>query len=394
MPTFRRVPEAKFERYHRMLDYAFDAESGPQEYEDGVPSRPGERWGLFEDDRLLTTCMLYDFEVRWRGAWATLGGLAGVASPPEHRRKGYVREMVREALAEYRDRGIPWVALWPFDYEFYRRLGWATANKFTTYEFAPEALDAAAAEPYGEFEPIDADDWEELQPVAVEHGSGTTLSMRRSETWWRERIFDHWGEQPYVYGWRDEAGDLRGYVVYGIERDDSERKLEVYDFSYVDHAAYRQLLRFLYTHESQITKVTLKQAIDTSLLDMVEDPRAVECTISTGPMIRLGDVRVALSKVPYPDGVDEEVVVHVDDPLADWNDERLSLSVADGQADCTGTVTPPDVMVDVNTLSQVIVGYYDVEEARQLGELHCDEETARRLGKLFPPQQVCLREFF
>lgn len=393
MPTFRRVPRAQFERYQRLLDYAFQPESGPQEYEDGPPERLGERWGLFEGDRLLTTCTLYDFDARWRGEWTTLGGLAAVASPPEHRRQGYVRQMIRAALREYRDRGIPWVALWPFDHGFYRRLGWGIANTFSRYECDPDALERAAAAPAGSFEPMAPDDWEQLRPTQLAHGERTTLSLRRSEDWWRERVFERWGTEPYVYAWRDD-GEVRGYLVYEIETDDEERTLRVYEWSHADFEAHRQLLRFLYTHDSQVSTVRLYQPEGSALLDLVDDPEAVECTVDAGPMVRLGDVRVALSRIEYPEAVDERVILDVNDPLVEWNDARLALTVGEGQGDCSKTVTPPDAIVDVNTLSQLAAGYFEVDEARRLGSLDCDEETADALSRLFPPETVCLREFF
>lgn len=393
MPTFRRVPPADFERYQRVLDYAFRPEAGPQDYDEGPPERLGERWGLY-DDGLLTTCTLYEFEGRWRGAWTPLGGLAAVASPPEHRRQGLVREMIREALAEYRDRGVAWVALWPFEHDFYRRLGWAIANKFTVYECAPDALSRAAAEPAGRFERVTADDWERLRPVQLAHGEGVTLSRRRSEAWWRQKVFDSWEGQPYVYAWVDDSEALRAYVVYDIEKDGEERTLRVQEASATDEAARRQLLRFYRTHDSQVSTVKLYRAAESVLLDQVEDPRGVDCETRAGPMIRLGDVRAALSRLPVDSGVAAQVVLEVSDPLAEWNEGRFLLSAVDGAVDCAVTKRPPEAQVSVGTLSQLAIGYQDVATAREQGDLQCDEATARRLSRLFPEQTVCLREFF
>lgn len=393
MARFRRVPPARHERYQQLLDYAFDAESGPQTYEDGLPDRLGERWGLFDNDELVTTCTLYGFDTRVRGEWMTIGGLAAVASSPEHRREGNVREMITDAIREYRDRGIGWIALWPFDYGFYRQLGWGTANKFSKYEFAPEALSFAADYDDGHFERIDADDWERLRPVQLAHGEGTTLSRRRSEDWWRERVFDYWGETPYVYAWvRDE--EVRGYIVYTIREEDDERTFRVIDLSHVDHEAYLHLLRFIHVHESQTQHVELYRSEETALLDQVDDPRAVTCTVDTGPMIRLGDVRSALSRHPYPEDVTERVVLDVTDPLCRHNDITVALTVTDQITDCSWSKLLPEGRVDVSTLSQLAVGYLDAEDARRYGGLDCDDETVQALSNLFPPERVCLREFF
>jgi predicted acetyltransferase len=130
------------------------------------------------------------------------------------------------------------------------------------------------------------------------------------------------------------------------------------------------------------------------LLDIVEEPEAVTCQVETGPMIRLCDVRTALSRLSFPDGIDERVALAVTDSVAPWNDLTVALRVAPDISDCARTKLPPDASVGIRTLSQLAIGYYDVETARTVGDLDCDDETATALSRLFPPERVCLREFF
>jgi len=392
MSTFRRVPPSQFERYQALLDYAFRLDEGPRDDEVAPPAGPGEWWALFESEAVLTTATLYDLDARIRGEWARVGGLAGVSTPPEHRRRGYAGEMIDGALREWRDRAVPWVALWPFDIPFYRQFGWGVANRYTRYEFPPSALSALLDADSGRFERVTADDWARLRRVQLAHGEGTTLSIRREERWWRQRTFQRGGD-PYAYAWTKD-GEVRGYLIYHVVQAEQGRVLRVFDCSHVDHEAYRHLLRFLYDHESQVSIVRLYRREETSLQDLVEDPKQVTCQVETGPMIRLCDVRTALSRMSFPDGLDERVVLDVADDVAPWNDLTVALRVGTDITDCARTKLPPDASVGIRTLSQLAIGYYDVETARCLGDLECEEETAAALERLFPPQRVCLREFF
>lgn len=393
MSRFRRVTPAEFERYQAVLDYAFAIEDGPQTYDDGLPDRMAERWGLFEDDDLRSTCGLYGLDARVRGKWTDLGGLAAVATPPEYRRQGHVRALAAAALREYRDRGIGWVALWPFEHTFYEQFGWATANKTAKFEFDPAVLSVAADYDDGTFEQVGPDDWHRLREVQLAHGEGTTLSLRRSEDWWRERVFDHWGATPYVYAWR-RGSEVRGYVAYVVDSEEGDRTLKVTDYGAVDHEAFMHLLWLLYTHESQVSTVRLHRCEESKFLDIVDDPQAVDCTVSAGPMIRLGDVRSALSRLSYPDDISEQVVIDVEDPLVDHNDITVSLTVSDEFADCSWSKRLPDGTIDVGTLSQLAIGYLDAEQARRFGGLDADDDLVDALGRLFPPERVRLREFF
>jgi len=392
MPTVRRVPDTDLERYRRLIDYAFHPENGPPGPDREIPDRIADRYGVYgEQGQLLATGALYELDARLRGEWITLGGVAAVSSPPEHRRGGNVSLLCRELLDECRDRGIGMAALWPFSHDFYRQFGWAIANKYTVYEAPPEQLAVAGRTDGGDFEHVGPRDWERLERVQRAHGTGTTLSRKRSEDWWRKRTFDRDGETPWAYAWR-QNGELRGYVIYTVESEAEGRQLRVHDFSAVDIEARRRLLGLLGTHDSQVETVKLTLAEETTLLDTVENPDEVECSIHAGPMLRLSDVPPALEACPYPDEAETSVVFEVDDPLS-VVDGRYELSVSDGSGTCEPTSAEPDAIVGVGTLSQLVVGYRDVDAVRGDG-LDCSETVGKRLQRLFPTTRVCLREFF
>lgn len=402
MTEYRPVPDEYRATYHRFLDYAFSPEAGPQTYEsdDDVPSRLADRRGLFDGDDLRVVCGHHWFTARIRGDWHETAGLSAVASPPENRRQGLVVRLLRESLAEYRDRDVLFSALWPFEYEFYRQYGWGTVTRFTKYETTPEAL-ALDTEPAGEFRRLDEDDWELLAPVHDAHGEDYALTIDRTGDWWRERALDSWGDaDPYVYGWfRD--GEARAYLVYEVEEDGDDKRLHVTDRAHVDHEAFRHVLRFLHYHDSQVEAVQFYGPADENLLDLVDDPREVDCEVKTGPMFRLVDVPRALERVvdsgrtaAVRDGADA-IVLDVTDPLVDWNEGRFALDASGESVDCTRTEADPDVTTDVNALSQVVAGYHSVCDAEQYGNLTVlDDDAADRLAALFPPRDVFLREGF
>ncbi|WP_458209042.1 GNAT family N-acetyltransferase [Haladaptatus sp. NG-SE-30] len=426
MPEYRKIPEDE-DAFRRFLQYAFRPEVGPELDDDDDKPELGDRRGLCEGDDLLCVCKHHWFTARLRGDWHDVAGLSAVASPPESRRKGLVTRMLLESLSEYRENDVSFSALWPFAYEFYRKYGWATVTKYTKYETTPDALELDI-EPKGEFRRLDADDWELLEPVLAAHGEQYALTLDRTEEWWRHRVFEGWQKDPFVYGWfadgtdaissvnemggsstGAETGDssnvnvddsraeeLLGYVTYSIDEDGDDRQLRVREFVYVDHEAYRQLLRFVQYHDSQVDSVRFyeSETENSSLLDVVDDPRAVDCEIHTGPMFRLVDVSRALERLSYPDDADGRIVFQVTDPLAEWNEGTFELDVGE-TVRCERTDTDPDVTTDVNTLSQLVAGYYSVEDAERFGDFVVETANTReQLATCFPERDVFLREGF
>jgi len=427
MPTYRPVTAGDRARFEEITGHAFAIEQGPDYGSggaDGVdadgpdgssvsPTADGE-WppalseprGVFDGDRLLSVCKLYHLDAFLHGGYETVGGLGAVATPPEHRREGHVRTLAAGALEEYREAGVTVVALWPFSTPFYRHLGWGVANKYTRYELPPDQL-APARGGDGEVQQLSPDDWERLRPVEAAFGEGTHLSLRRSERWWRERTLGGWPDDdpPYVYGY-ERDGELCGFVSYTVGAGDGGRQLNVGLLAHADEGAYRGLLGFLSEHDSQVERIRLHRAAETALLDRVPDPGRVDCTVESGPMVRLTDVAGALERYPWPDR-DVEFTLSVSDPLLSHNDGRFSVTVDGGTATVERTAatdsadeedavdTAADASVDVATLSQLYVGSYDAPTAQEVGELAVTRESlGGTLAAAFDGNPVCLREFF
>lgn len=411
MADYRPLPEDRIEDSRAILRYAFNAGSGPHDPTEDLTERRRRMWafgesrGMFAegeeseangggDPELLACYTHIEFAARLRGEWLPLAGVTGVASPPEHRRKGLVAEMMRAALAEYRDREWPLSALRPFDEGFYARLGWATGCRYETATVDPSALSRAGDPGDGEFRRVRPGEYERLEPVYGAWIDGANLKTRRSPDWWRDRVFQTWSSELYCYAW-ERDGEARGYLVYGVNDGGEERTLRVDEMAYVDGEAYRNLLRFCYHHDSQVDAVELVGPDATRVIDAVHDRSAVETGVRPGQMVRVVDVPTALEAVPYP-GVDSAAVtVAVADDDAPWNEATWRVRVEDGEAAVRETDADPDASLDVGTLSQLLVGYRAVERARAAGDLAVHAPGATdALSALFPEREAYLPESF
>jgi predicted acetyltransferase len=400
---YRKVDEATFDRYVR---YAFRPTAGPPDEDGDDPDEDADgtgveraRRGLYRPglDDPVAVAGYHDFRARVRGEFHRLGGVTLVATPPEHRRQGHVRELMRRMLEELRAEGINFTALWPFKRSFYRRLGWETGSRYLRVEAPPAQLRSAGADRGGEFRRTAADEWERLVPVRATHDAGRALHVDRTEAWWRERVFEGWRGDPYVYRW-DDDGETRAYLTYVVDDGDEGRELRVFEASWADPVARRQLWRFLGDHDSQVETVKLPAPFDPEipLLEAVEDPSSVTVEVEAGHMVRLADVAAGLSALPCPEDAVEELTVAVRDPLIDANDRAFALGADGGRIECTPATAgkEPDATVGVGRLSQLAVGYRDASSMLAAGHLEASPGVVDRLDALFPAGPVWLREGF
>ena len=412
MARYGPVPDGRTDEYRDAINYAFRLGEGPLGGEDDLEAHLypelGERRAVGDDDSLHCVCRHYFFRTTLRGEWRDLAGLTVVASPPESRRKGHFSRLIEGSLREYRERGVTFSALWPFDYSLYRHYGWAVANRYAWYACSPDDLAFADEREHraGEFRRLSPDDWPALASVNERHADryGLSLSLERSETWWRERTFERHGEKRYAYGW-ERDGEIRGYLVYSAEGGESDARLTVHELPFVDHEALVNLLRFLFSHGSQVDSIRIRDRVDAPLLDVVPDPAAIECTVHPGPMLRLVDVEAALEALATPgDGrqtngrstdADGRLVLEVEDRTASWNDGRFALAVANGTATCEPTDDSADARLAVTALAQLCAGFRSAGDLVRADELTLETETARGLlESWFPPTKPFLREYF
>lgn len=400
MPDYRSIPEARMDDFREVSNYAFTPQSGPFDPDEGVPEwlrrirSFGERRGLFDGEDLLTVCRHIEFTARVRDEWLPLAGMAGVASPPEHRRQGFVEELIVESLVEYRERGWPLSALVPFDYGFYARYGWQTACRYCTAEVDAEALSVTRDAAAGRFRRVGPEDYERLEPVYEAWLDDHQLATRRSGDWWRNQAFQ--GGETELFGcvW-ERAGEPRGYVLYNVRDGDDGRTLTVHELAYADQEAFLNLLRFCYNHDSQVEAVEILGRSLDGLLDVIEDRDALEVEVAAGQAVRIVDVPLALESIDYPGVEEAAVTLAVEDDHADWNDHTFDLVVEDGTATVAETGADPDATVGIGTLSQIYVGYLSVDRARAVGDLRVHApEAAAELDRLFPEQDVYLPEHF
>lgn len=423
---YRPFPDERGDEFDAFMRYAFSPTEGPYDPEEADDHDTiADTRGLFDGDEPVAVCAHHTFSLRIRGDDREVAGLSAVASPPEHRRRGNVGRMLRESLAEYRDRGVHVSTLWPFEYPFYAAYGWATASRYRHLTAPPEQLGfvddliATAGDDAGSFRRLDGDDSPAVKPVLAAMADRYDLTMDWTEEWWRERALQGWKTDPFVYGW-ERDGELRGLCAYSFDDDAGDAGdadapiLRVTDVAVADDEAWFQLLRFFRNHDSQVAEVRIRAPPDAPLLDLVEDPRAVDCEVRTGPMVRLVDVAAALEALDPDPEIEAAFSLSVADPLVDRNDETFRVAVADGAVAVeptgggedgetavaeTGGPDPDaadaaDAAADIGALSQLYVGYKSVDEAVRSGGLAVDSALAADLRALFPPRTTHLREGF
>ena len=232
------------------------------------PSKPDPEWArkwlkysthsqglaVFEDGKPQTSCAVHTMTENVRGKVFPMGGIGGVATFPQSRRKGHVRKMMARSFELMHEQGMAVSTLYPFRDSFYERLGYAefAKNRFATLR--PEHLAPLLRTSLpGEVEQLGVeecfDEWwgflESLQPER----HGFALFNRSHTVEWRD-------ENEFWVAMVREDGIATGAMSFRITGH--TEALVADTFYYTTPAARYQLMAWIARHVDQVSEAVIE----------------------------------------------------------------------------------------------------------------------------------------
>ena len=324
--------------------------------------------GHFLGDKLTSAAVVYPFEMFLAGRRTKVGGLAGVLSAPETRRRGYVRELLRDVVEKLSTGGTGWLLEYPFDPRFYARLGFATVP--TGYEVTVPA-ERLFTGPAPDAERFTGNAKAVLEPVYHAWAANYSLTLRRDNTaratW--SRILDD------TFGYLMEGA----YAVLGLTEDAAGQTLTVHDYAFSSPAGRAALFRFIGSFHGQADLISLHLPPDEPLGWDLQNFHTNKLPILQA---RITDLQTALGPLSSP--LEQTLTLKVRDPLCPPNDGTFAVTLTpDGSTAREGKApNTPTLALGIGTLTQLVVGALRPEVALRSGLAEGDLRAAQALAAL------------
>jgi predicted acetyltransferase len=377
-----------------------------------VPDDPGSHWDrdldperhvlvLTEDDEIRSQVLIHPFHAWIEGVRYSMGGLANVATAPEHARRGLAARVVTASLAWMREElGCTGSLLYPTMLPLYAGLGWAHVHDAVHLEgppgaFAPSPL--LPRDPRGRIVRRYADltDVPLLDALYREYAVPRSCHLERAPSDWAKRAIriDRSGRRPFLAVWSGGDGTPAGYLTYRL-RTEPTRSLRANELIATRPEALQGLLAFLATHHLW-EKVELDGGRDIPWVSLVANPHLLQASVpfSHQFMFRIVDLSATFGALPAPAAL-PAVTIQVTDSAAPWNNgtwEIGPMNTADGSFwSCRPSqATVASASTDIATLSALHAGYLTVRHALDSGRLRAARDALLTLDALlrrsYPP---------
>lgn len=311
--------------------------------------------------------------------------ITDVTTSATHRRRGLLRRMIEDDLADAVAAGVPVAALTAAEATIYGRWGFGPATFRVGVEVDTTPgfgfRDFADAGRVELIEPADA--WPHVKAVFDTFHAG----QRGSVAWpspYEDMHTGAWDPQSgganrklRAAAHLDATGAVDGFVLWKPGEDNT---VKVDEMATLTPQAQLALWSFLGSMD-RVAKVTFNLFHpDDPLMWALTDLNRVRTTeVKEFLWLRLLDVPRCLAARPW--SADGSVVVEVDDTQGHAAG-RFTVTTADGVATVTRTDDEPDVRLTAETLGSLYLGAVPVRTLHRAGRLDGSEESVRRLAAM------------
>ncbi|MBY0114347.1 MAG: GNAT family N-acetyltransferase [Phycisphaerales bacterium] len=337
---------------------------------------------LREGDVIPAMLRRVDMGQYFGGRRVGLMGIAGVGTAPEHRGRGYARQMMELIVREAFEQGVPLGGLYASTQALYRQSGYEQAgHRFLT------KIPISRLEGIGKARRVVSlteADHPRIEAVYKAFAALWPGALDRAPYGW-QRIRKMWDSEYQGFGVLNEAGELGGYLYLSQSRDAATGRQELtlsdIAFTNVDHA--RALIGLLADFEPMANTVSLAGGPMHPLVTLLPQQR-YEVKFKDYWMLRVINVAKAIESRGYSSAVRGGVTIDVRDDVVPANAGAWRVEIEGGRATVTrGTTGPARLACDIKGLAAIYSGLYTPRQAALLGLCEGDDAAFDLLAAAF-----------
>ncbi|MCA1062241.1 GNAT family N-acetyltransferase [Rossellomorea sp. AcN35-11] len=378
----RKLNHKQYEESLQLSEYAFQYVVPLEDRERRFHQlKDHEVYGIYENEQLAAKLHLIPLEVQMGKHVYPMGGIAGVATYPEFRRRGYVRQLMIHSLEKMKEAGQVLSMLHPFYIDFYRRFGWEVFASF--HKLYLDTKDLIPLQPQlGQVRRYTKDSYpKELESLYHRYSKQHNGMLVRSNEWWRDRsIGDLWIAVYY-----NGLGEASGYITYEVKKE----KIKVEEFVPITAEARIGLWNYICQHDSMVKEAELILSPYEVLPFMLKDPN-VKMEKAPYFMARIVDVENFLKRYVREIDFTHEITLSITDSTVPWNNNTFTIK--EGEVVMGGEES--HISMDITAFTAFIFGVLTPDELVQMGRIKGGEGVLDKLMDLSKGNHPFFYDFF
>lgn len=351
----------------------------------------GEIFAAFLDDGETVMAKIHpiSYMSNYCGTWLPCVGIGGVATLPEYRRSGCIREIFNEIFRIAPDRGWATSYLYPFSYSYYRKFGYERVIQKKTIRFPSSVLGQIErntdAVLYDDKSRIG-----DILSVYEKYAVNYNMMFQRNENT-RSYSTEPHKTKKWTYIWYDKTGKPASLATCSVK----DGCLHVSELAYSDIGGLFGILGFLRMFEGQVHEYYFNDLPEDSELDFITDCYSdCDYELHNSAMGKVLHVETLLKYNQYPSDAGHFRLM-VNDTL-EYNRGIWEVEYENGLSSVKKYAGDKfDLSAEIPALSRIMLGCgdFNAEKAQYLSGIKCNNDS-RDFFRAFPKRRYHLHDYF
>jgi len=387
----RRVEgQALVDAVYAVQSYAYHAQlpcPPKEEWTKGLAEAKGVTgYAVFEDEQPVCVGESVCLTQNVRGKLYPASGIAGVATLPAARRKGYVRQLMAVLLADVRAAGAVFSDLYPFRESFYERMGYVVFPEMMSATFTPEALIPLQKMDFGgELELCQVGEVADEYRAFLESLRARTHGMALFDFFEQERL----QEAKLWAALAKFDSQVEGIMLYNMERKEGTGQV-LHGERFLYHTSRaRMLLQWIARHVDQVQKAELDLLPSERPVTWISDLRANTQMDGFAPMGRVLDVSAMAGMQVGPGSFS----ARISDPLCPYNEGLWRFACREGKLEVS-SAEQADCDLTIQGLTCLVYGTHDPQDLTVRGWGNPAPHLQDTMRSIFPMLSPYMHEHF
>ncbi|MFW3578886.1 GNAT family N-acetyltransferase [Vagococcus fluvialis] len=391
----KKVTDKKdIEKVHELGSYAFNMDHTEEQKQAYIEKNTFiDNYVDEVDGEFLSQIVSYPFEVTIKGQVMKMSGIGDVASYPETRGSGGIRNIFSTIFNDLHENGIELSYLAPFSQPFYRKFGYETVFDSEEIRIPKAVITQIKPEKKGKVKRVKWED-EDTKAILKEIYRDTLEkvhgSVIREDYWWHYTMIKKQKRVAICY---DDNNMPQGYLIYGLV---GASEFQIFEMAYRNSFALRKLMSFVSSHSGSFNEFVSTNLPDKAVLELFTEISGITRKTYSYMMVKIVNFKQFIEKYPFKEVEKEaDFYVEIQDNSCEWNNEIFHLVIKNGKATCEKVTEAKkiDYSGSIQHFTQVFMGRLTLEKAVWL-ELIDEKTEGSNLSELIDSMTPRMYDYF
>ncbi|NKC67146.1 GNAT family N-acetyltransferase [Vagococcus fluvialis] len=391
----KKVTDKKdIEKVHELGSYAFNMDHTEEQKQAYIEKNTFiDNYVDEVDGEVLSQIVSYPFEVTIKGQVMKMSGIGDVASYPETRGSGGIRNIFSAIFNDLHENGTELSYLAPFSQPFYRKFGYETVFDSEEIRIPKAVITQIKPEKKGKVKRVKWED-EDTKAILKEIYRDTLEkvhgSVIREDYWWHYTMIKKQKRVAICY---DDNNMPQGYLIYGLV---GASEFQIFEMAYCNSFALRKLMSFVSSHSGSFNEFVSTNLPDKAVLELFTEISGITRKTYSYMMVKIVNFKQFIEKYPFKK-VEKEADFYVDiqDNNCEWNNGIFHLVIKNGKATCEKVTEAKkiDYSGSIQHFTQVFMGRLTLDQAVWL-ELIDEKTEGNNLSELIDSVTPRMYDYF